>query len=300
LRLVSHARFRRGFCLVVVFHHPDCAGYAMPGHPERPERVVASAAHLARAVHGIEWRKPGCAPESDLLRAHTAEHLARLQESVPFDGDTPYYDGIADFAALAAGAAVAAMEEARAGRPALSLMRPPGHHATADRAMGFCFLNNIAIAALKARAEGTARVAIWDFDAHHGNGTEAIVRGREGILFASVHQFPGYPGTGTISDGNCLNYPVLPDTSPERHMEVLRRSWEAVLSFKPDLVLVSAGFDAYEHDPITTLCLRREDFLTVGCWLHDANCPTAALLEGGYSKDLPILVAGFLEGWLHG
>ena len=269
-------------------------------HPERPERVVASAAHLARTLHGLEWRKPGRATDHDLLRAHTVEHLARLHQPVPFDGDTPYYDGIADFAALSAGAALAAMEEARAGRPALSLMRPPGHHATADRAMGFCFLNNIAIAALKARAEGAARVAIWDFDAHHGNGTEAIVRGREGILFASVHQFPGYPGTGTVSDGNCLNYPVLPDTPPERHMEVLRRSWEAVLSFKPDLVLVSAGFDAYEHDPITTLCLRREDFLTLGCWLHDADRPTAALLEGGYSKDLPILIAGFLEGWLHG
>jgi acetoin utilization deacetylase AcuC-like enzyme len=166
--------------------------------------------------------------------------------------------------------------------------------------MGFCYLNSIAIAALRARQLGAGRVAIWDFDAHHGNGTEAIVRGREGILFSSVHQFPGYPGTGAESVDNCLNFPVLPDTPPAQHMAVLRRSWEAVLAYKPDLVLVSAGFDAYEHDPITTLCLRRDDFLTLGCWLHESDRPTAALLEGGYSKDLPALIAGFLEGWIDG
>ena len=288
------------FLGVVVFHHPECAGYAAPGHPERPERVIASAAHLARAVHGLEWRRPERAAESDLLLAHSERHLERLRDPAPFDGDTPYHEGIADFAAVSAGAAIAAMEVARSGHPALSLMRPPGHHATPDRAMGFCYLNNIAIAALRARATGVARVAIWDFDAHHGNGTEAIVRGREGISFASVHQFPGYPGSGTISDGNCMNYPVLPDTPPERHMAILRQSWESLLSFRPDLVLVSAGFDAYEHDPITTLCLRRDDFITLGGWLHDADLPTAAILEGGYSKDLPVLLAGFLEGWLHG
>jgi len=271
-----------------------------PGHPEKPERVVATAAHLARTLHGLEWRRPEPAIEADLLRAHTPRHLARLHEDEPFDGDTPYYEGIAGHAALAAGAAIAAMEVARSGRPAFSLMRPPGHHATADRAQGFCYLSNLAVAALRARDTGVARVAIWDFDAHHGNGTEAIVRGREGISFASVHQFPGYPGTGTISDGNCLNYPVLPDTPPQRHMEMLRQSWDSLLSFRPDLVLVSAGFDAYEHDPITTLCLRRDDFITLGGWLHDADLPTAAILEGGYSKDLPVLVAGFLEGWLHG
>ena len=286
---------------VVVFHHPACAGYGAPGHPERPERIIASAAHLAATVHGLEWRRSDQrADRADLLRAHSPRMLERMEETEPFDADTPYHEGIADIASLAAGSAIAAMEAARAGHPALSLMRPPGHHATADRAMGFCYLNNIAIAALAARASGVARVAIWDFDAHHGNGTEAIVRGREGVFFASVHQFPGYPGTGTLSDGNCLNYPVLPDTPADRHMAVLRQSWDSLLSFRPDLVLVSAGFDAYEHDPITTLCLRREDFITLGGWLHDADFPTAAILEGGYSKDLPLLIAGFLEGWLHG
>jgi acetoin utilization deacetylase AcuC-like enzyme len=115
-----------------------------------------------------------------------------------------------------------------------------------------------------------------------------------------VHQFPGYPGTGTTSAGNCLNFPVLPDTPAPKHMEILRQSWEAMLAFNPGLLLVSAGFDAYRHDPITTMCLEREDFLTLGSWLHAADLPTVALLEGGYSGDLPLLLAAFLEGWRHG
>jgi acetoin utilization deacetylase AcuC-like enzyme len=285
---------------MVILHHPDSAHYATPGHPERPARVLESSAHLARHLAGVEWRQPAPAPEKPLLLAHTTAHLARLREPRPFDADTPYHDNIADVARLSAGAALAAVDLARAGQAAFSLMRPPGHHATADRAMGFCYLNNIAIAALRARELGVARVAVWDFDAHHGNGTEAILRGREGILFASVHQFPGYPGTGTENLDNCLNFPVLPDTPSTEHMQTLRRSWEAVLAFRPDLILVSAGFDAYVHDPITTMSLERDDFLTLGRWMHDANRPAAALLEGGYSDHLPQLIAAFLDGWLHG
>jgi acetoin utilization deacetylase AcuC-like enzyme len=262
--------------------------------------VIDSAAHLASALAHAEWRHSAPAETAQLRLAHTEGHLTRLQEPRAFDADTPYHENIDRLARLSAGAAVAAVELAQADHPVFSLMRPPGHHATADRAMGFCYLNNVAIAAGHAREIGARRVAIWDFDAHHGNGTEAILRGREGILFVSVHQYPGYPGTGTENADNCLNFPVLPDTPANQHMETLGRSWEAVLRFDPDLVLVSAGFDAYIHDPITTMCLEREDFLTLGRWLHDANRPTAALLEGGYSNQLPTLIAGFLDGWLHG
>ena len=285
---------------MIILHHPDSANYASPGHPERPARVIESAAHLARTFPGAEWRRPAPAEDEPLRLAHTAAHLARLREPRAFDSDTAFHENIADLARLSAGAALGALASARAGHPSFSLMRPPGHHATADRAMGFCYVNNIAVAALRARELGVARVAVWDFDAHHGNGTEAILRDRDGVLFASVHQFPGYPGTGTENFANCLNFPVLPDTPAPQHMEVLRRSWDAVLAFRPDLILVSAGFDAYLHDPITTMCLEREDFLTLGCWLHAANRPTAAVLEGGYSNDLPDLIAAFLDGWLHG
>jgi acetoin utilization deacetylase AcuC-like enzyme len=284
---------------LIILHHPDCAEYAAPGHPERPVRVVATAARL-RGLPGFEWSTPSPAPDAAILRAHDFGHIARLHEPRPFDGDTPYHENLDGHARMAAGAAVMAAELAMDGHPSFSLMRPPGHHATRDRAMGFCYLNNIAIAALHARAGGTERVAIWDFDAHHGNGTEAIVRGVEGVRFVSVHQFPGYPGTGARSDGNCLNFPVLPDTPAPRHMEILRESWGAVLEFGPSLVLVSAGFDAYRHDPITTMCLGAEDFVMLGAWMHDSGLPAAALLEGGYSDHLPTLVAGFLEGWMHG
>jgi acetoin utilization deacetylase AcuC-like enzyme len=163
--------------------------------------------------------------------------------------------------------------------------------------MGFCYLNSIAIAALKAVKDGVNRVAVWDFDAHHGNGTEEIFYERPGLLYVSVHQYPGYPGTGAFSEENCLNFSVPPATPAEGHMAILEKSWAAVVDFQPELLLVSAGFDAYEADPITTMCLRTSDFGTLGQWLNSAGIPTAAILEGGYSDDLPLLVGSFLRGW---
>jgi acetoin utilization deacetylase AcuC-like enzyme len=175
-------------------------------------------------------------------------------------------------------------------------MRPPGHHATRSQAMGFCYLNSIAIAALQAAAEGV-RVAVWDFDAHHGNGTEDILRDRPNLFFASVHQYPGYPGTGTASAGNIANFPVAPHTPRRDHLAALARSWDAVRAFQPGLVLVSAGFDAYARDPITAMTLEAEDFAALGGWLRAAGLPTAAVLEGGYSPDLPQLIDAFLSAW---
>lgn len=285
---------------VVIFYHPECAAYGRPGHPERPGRVITTVAYLEDNLPTAEWRQPGPAPEAALRLAHSDAHLRRLLEPRDFDGDTPYYDDLYRHARLSAGAGVSAIDLALAGHPVFCLMRPPGHHATADQAMGFCYLNNVAVAALAARQRGVARVAIWDFDAHHGNGTEAILAGADGIVFVSVHQYPGYPGTGSVSTGNCRNYPVAPGTPAAAHMETLRRSWEEVQAFAPELLLVSAGFDAYAGDPLTDLCLRRDDFATLGRWLGEAAFPVAALLEGGYSADLPGLVGAFLESWLHG
>ena len=141
-------------------------------------------------------------------------------------------------------------------------------------------------------------MAVWDFDAHHGNGTEAILRRRPGLLFSSVHQYPGYPGTGQTSFDNCRNWPVAPRASREEHLDSLRQSLDAVIDFQPDLVLVSAGFDAYVRDPITEMTLEITDFTTLGQWLHASGIATAALLEGGYSPDLPKLVDAFLTGWV--
>jgi len=285
---------------MVIFYHSENADYSMPGHPERPERILHTATLLEETVAPADWRRPELIPESELLLAHSARHWNRIHEAQPFDGDTPHYEGIADLARRSAGSAVASMRLALSGDRVFSLMRPPGHHATADQAMGFCYLNNVAIAALAARNEGVERVAIWDFDAHHGNGTEAILQGVQGIRFVSVHQYPGYPGTGAAPFENCFNYPVRPETPPDDHMETLRESWGDVLAYEPDLVLVSAGFDAYQNDPITQMTLRQEDFGVLGQWLAAAHLPTAAVLEGGYSDDLPSLVSEFLKGWIRG
>jgi acetoin utilization deacetylase AcuC-like enzyme len=281
---------------MLLLHDPRCADYGRPGHPERPARVVDTARHLRTTFPAWTWRVPAAATDEDVLRAHTAAHLQRLDLAEDFDGDTAYFPGIADHARRAAGAALESAESALAGQPAFAFMRPPGHHATADQAMGFCYLNSIAIAALAAR-EKVERVAVWDFDAHHGNGTEAILSGRPGVLFVSVHQHPGYPGTGTRSFENCRNFPVAPRTPRERHMEALAESWQEIEAFHPHLVLVSAGFDAYADDPITEMTLVRDDFATLGRWLRASRLPAAAVLEGGYSPDLPRLVAAFLGAW---
>ena len=189
-------------------------------------------------------------------------------------------------------------QQALRGSPAFSLMRPPGHHAKRDQAMGFCYFNHIAIAALDALENGAGRVGIWDFDAHHGNGTEAIVANNPRIVFASVHQFPAYPGTGARSFANIYNFPVAPLSSRNAHVATVRRALEQLLEFTPDLLLVSAGFDAYAGDPITQMTLEAEDFATFGKWLRETNVPAGAILEGGYSDELPELIDAFLSGWI--
>ncbi len=283
---------------MTLLHDPQSAEYGSASRPEQPQRIAGTAAHLRAAHPDWNWRIPAIATEEPLLAVHTPALLARLQVPPDFDEDTPYFDGIYDHARRSVGAALAAMHLALIQHErAFALMRPPGHHATASQAMGFCYLNQIAVAAVAARARGAHRVAVWDFDAHHGNGTEAILEGREGFLFCSIHQFPGYPGTGTRNSANCRNYPIPPHTPRDQHLAELARSWDAVVGFKPDLALVSAGFDAYARDPITAMSLEMEDFATLGRWLHQADFPVAAVLEGGYSPELPQLIDAFLGAW---
>jgi acetoin utilization deacetylase AcuC-like enzyme len=163
--------------------------------------------------------------------------------------------------------------------------------------MGFCYFNHIAIAALDALENGAERVAIWDFDAHHGNGTEAIMHGNSRVAFASIHQYPGWPGTGTRSFDNISNFPVRPRTARPIHMEQIKRALDGLMMFKPDLLLVSAGFDAYDGDPIMQMTLQPEDFVTCGKWLRETGVKAGAILEGGYSDALPELADAFLTSW---
>lgn len=286
---------------MVIIHDPRSAEYAAAGHVERPFRVLGVAQSLRERRAEWPFLLPAAAEDADLLRAHTPEHLALVcRPPGNFDPDTAALPGIDAHARRAAGAAMMATDQALNGRRAFSLMRPPGHHATASQAMGFCYFNSVAVAALRARAHGIERIAVWDFDAHHGNGTEAILQGRDGFLFGSVHQFPAYPGTGAGSFANVRNHPVAPGTPPEEHLSALGASWREVIEFRPELILVSAGFDAYVGDPITQMTLREEDFAEIGRWLHAAPVPAAAILEGGYSEQLPKLVEAFLTSWENG
>ena len=281
-----------------IFTDERCTGYAAPGHPERPERVSATLKKLrTQSEVSIVWASPRTPSEAAILRAHSLEHLARLTEPFDFDADTPSFPKIIDYAKASAGAALGAMEAARAGETVFSLMRPPGHHAMRARAMGFCYLSNIAVAALEALATGTKRVAIYDFDVHHGNGTEAILLNQPGVAFFSIHQFPCYPGTGTRNVGNnCFNYPVAPQTPRTEYRHVLTSALEQLQAFKPDLVGVSAGFDCYARDPLAQETLEAEDFYWLGQQFRSLSLPVFSLLEGGYSDDLPDLILAYLKG----
>lgn len=275
-----------------------CAGYAQPGHPEKPERITRTLERLrAQTELAIEWESPAVPEEKAILRAHSEEHLVRLREPRDFDPDTPYFPGIAAYARASAGAALGALEASRKGETVMSLMRPPGHHATRHRAMGFCYLNNVAIAALEALATGAKRIAIFDFDVHHGNGTESILLNRERAWLLSIHQSPCYPGTGTRNVGsNCFNYPVPPEIPRQEYRGVLTSAFEHLESLRPQIVGVCAGFDCYAHDPLAQGTLEAEDFYWLGQKFRNLGVPVFSLLEGGYSPDLPELIFAYMRG----
>jgi acetoin utilization deacetylase AcuC-like enzyme len=283
---------------MIIFHDPRCIEYSSPGHPERPERIISTVPLLKNRHPEWEWRQPRSATQEELLRAHSREHIEHVKNPTgDFDLDTPAIPKIYHYALNSAGAGIEAAHAALKGERVFVLNRPPGHHSTRNQAMGFCYFSNVAIAGLDALENGAASVAIWDFDAHHGNGTEAIVANNDRMRFASIHQFPAYPGTGAKSFANIDNYPVPPRTPREEHVEVARHALEKVLSFKPSLILVSAGFDAYARDPLVQMTLEKEDFASFGEWLRKVDIPTAAILEGGYSNDLPELIDAFLSAW---
>ena len=276
-----------------------CTGYSRAGHPERPARITSTLALLRTQTElPLTFVPPSSAVADEIiLRAHTPEMLARLAGPEDFDEDTPFHENIGAFARASVAGALDALAAARNGEMVFSLMRPPGHHATRTKSMGFCYLNNIAIAALEALATGTKRVAVLDFDVHHGNGTEDILLNQRGIEFFSVHEYPSYPHTGAENAGhNCFNYPITPGTPRLIYRAKLANALDDLRSFRPELIAVSAGFDAYLRDPLADGSLLPEDFYWLGESLRALNVPFFSLLEGGYSKDLPELILAYLKG----
>ena len=283
-----------------VYTHPACLAHDTgPDHAERPARLTAVVDALRRGLPALDWHEAPRATRGQLLRAHAPELLDAVLETHPahrilLDPDTVLSPASAEAALRAAGAAVAAVDAVLTGktRRAFCAVRPPGHHATGDVAMGFCLFNNIAVAALHALDKhGLERVAIVDFDVHHGNGTQAIFERDPRVLFASSHQWPLYPETGARNEtgvGNIVNMPL----PVEAEGVLFRRAWADVLlpavdDFRPQLLLVSAGFDAHWRDPLAQLRLQAGDYTWISEELvalanRDCGGRMVSSLEGGY------------------
>ncbi len=289
-----------------LFTAPACLEHLTPeGHPERVDRLRRILAALeAPEFAALDRRQAPPAPDSEILRCHPPEYLALIRSSIPAEGinqldpDTWASPGTWGAATGGLGALLGALDAVMAGsvQNAFVAIRPPGHHAETARPMGFCLFGNAAIAAKRALDHhGLARVAVLDFDVHHGNGTQDLLQHEERALFVSSHQFPHWPGTGRADEtgplGNILNLPIPPGTAGP----AFREAWEThvfprVAAFRPELILISAGFDAHADDPLSELNLREADFTWIThriCDLADdhAGGRVVSVLEGGYNLD---------------
>ena len=270
----------------------SCLEYGQSGHPETPERVRSVYEALKDEYEIIA---PEPATEDDVLLVHSKELLDRVKSGSFYDGDSPVYPNLYSHVMLAVGGALAAAEYAINGIPSFSIMRPPGHHAGTGFLGGFCYFNNIAIAAARA-LDKVNKVAIIDFDCHHGNGTQDIFMEHERVLYVSLHQSPLYPGTGTRTELNCLNYPVLAGTDEAAYLDTFSEALGEVNYFNPDLVAVSAGFDTFREDPITHLNLDIGTFEKIGRLIEALDKPVFSVLEGGYSAKMPQCAQSYLKG----
>jgi acetoin utilization deacetylase AcuC-like enzyme len=294
--------------MTLIFTHDTALQHVTPpGHPEQVGRIEAILPAL-KELDDLNWREAPEADRADILRCHPERYIARIEAAVPaqgyisLDGDTHMSPGSLRAATRCVGGVCAAVDAVLAGeaKTAFVAMRPPGHHAERETPMGFCLFGNAAIAAKRALDHHSlSRVAVLDFDVHHGNGTQDLLWSEERTLFASSHQSPLWPGTGnpheTGAHNNVINAPLAPMTGGKE----MRRAWgdiilPAVDDFAPELVMISAGFDAHAADPLANLIWTEDDFV----WVTEAICEVArahaqgrvvSTLEGGY--DLQALAA---------
>lgn len=294
----------------ILVTHPDCYDHVTPpGHPEQVARLDAVLGALETL--DLTTVKAPMAADDDLLRAHPKSHIENIRAAAPnegwrsLDADTHMSTGSLTAAYRCAGGAVRAVDAVMAGDAgnAFIAMRPPGHHAERETPMGFCFFGNVAIAAKHALDHhGLSRVAIVDFDVHHGNGTQDLVEDDARILFCSTHQSPLYPGTGaaheTGAHNNVMNVPLPDGSGSKLFRDVMERQvLPAVDAFAPEFLLISAGFDAHRDDPLAGMNLVEDDFAWITaqlCDLADQHCQgrIVSALEGGY--DLEALGASAL------
>ncbi len=295
---------------LVIFDEDMIAHDPGPGHPECPDRLRAIGEALAaRPIHGTTQVRAVEGDLDDIARVHGRNLIDRVEAArgkhLSIDPDTHMSEGSVHAARLAAGAATQAVDAVIAGRVrnAFAFVRPPGHHAEPSRAMGFCLFNNVAIAAARARAHhGLSRVLILDWDVHHGNGTQAAFYDDDRVLFFSTHQYPFYPGTGALheqghlaGEGFTINVPFSAGTRDGDFFRLFRDVLRPVAErFAPELVLLSAGFDAHRHDPLGQMSLTVEGFAELAATVRDiadehADGRLVAVLEGGY--DLSALAA---------
>ena len=285
-------------------HHRSSYRHDTGGHPESPQRLAAIEEALgARDWLGLQRVEAPAAEREQLLRVHAAEHLDAIEELCArgggmIDMDTVASEGSFQAALHAAGGAVDAVDRLldQGSGFALCALRPPGHHAERARAMGFCLLNNVAVAAAHAlEARGAERALILDWDVHHGNGTEAIFYEDPRVLYASIHQDPLYPGTGAAGDvgaadgeGYTVNLPVPPGSGGELFLALVQHLVVPVArEFRPGIVFVSAGYDAHRDDPLAECAVGTDDYgqmaTTIGALAAELEVPVVVCLEGGYA-----------------
>lgn len=273
------------------------------GHPEQPERVSHLVKHLQASglLDGMDRLDPAPASAADITRVHSAGHVDLIRSACARgggmldDGDTHASQESFDVAMLAAGAVLGAVDAVLAGDldGAFCAVRPPGHHAEHDRPMGFCLFNNVAVGARYAQSRhGIAKVAILDWDVHHGNGTQHIFESDPSVLYISLHQYPWYPGTGAKEEtgvgagkGFTMNFPMPAGTEEEAYLQVFTdQIVPALQTFDPGLLIVSAGFDAHREDPLADIRLTESSFATFTQMIAGI-APVVSVLEGGYNLD---------------
>ena len=279
------------------YHHHNTGD----GHPEKIDRVTAIIENFKRLDNkNLVWEKPNEFDESHLITTHSSDYIKMVNNSFPkngfnfLDGDTIVSPGSKDATKDAVGSIIAAIDgvEQKKYKNAFCCVRPPGHHAEKEKAMGFCIYNNVAVGAnYLIKKYGYKKIAIIDFDVHHGNGTQDIFFDNKNVLYVSTHQYPYYPGSGSEKEvgkyNNILNIPLKAGTTGDEYLNAYENVLKKIQEFKPEFLLFSAGFDAHDNDPLAQLKLNSEDFYlitqrTLQISKSYCNGNVVSILEGGY------------------